>query len=76
MTGHLDGFTELYFDKKAGKTKRLQRPKLHLVYAQVLPGGYGPGKKAESETTVSDDLDIDEAPAIPTKESAFAADAF
>ena len=66
MTGHLDSFTELYFDKKAGKTKRLQRPKLHLVYAQVLPGGYGPGKKAEA-TVIDDDLDIDEAPAIPTK---------
>ena len=31
VTGHLDSFTELYFDKKAGKTKRLQRPRLHLV---------------------------------------------
>lgn len=76
VTGHLQSFTELYFDKKAGKTKRLQRPKLHLVYAQVLPGGYGPGKKAEAETTVSDDLDIDEAPAIPTKSEAFASDPY
>ena len=75
VTGHLDSFTELYFDKKAGKTKRLQRPKLHLVYAQVLPGGYGPGKKAEAASG-EDDLDIDEAPAIPEKESAFATDAF
>ena len=75
VTGHLQSFTELYFDKKAGKTKRLQRPKLHLVYAQVLPGGYGPGKKAEAASG-EDDLDIDEAPAIPEKESAFATDAF
>ena len=67
VTGHLDSFTELYFDKKAGKTKRLQRPKLHLVYAQVLPGGYGPGKKADTAPAVDEDLDIDEAPAIPTK---------
>ena len=66
VPGHLDSFTELYFDKKAGKTKRLQRPKLHLVYAQVLHGGYGPGKKAEA-TVIDEDLDIDEAPAIPTK---------
>ena len=70
VTGHLDSFTELYFDKKAGKTKRLQRPKLHLVYAQVLPGGYGPGKKAEATTSFEDDLDIDEAPSIPTKVNA------
>ena len=66
VTGHLDSFTELYFDKKAGKTKRLQRPRLHLVYAQVLPGGYGPGKKAEAASN-DDDLDIDDAPAIPSK---------
>jgi len=76
VTGHLDSFTELYFDKKAGKTKRLQRPKLHLAYAQVLPGGYGPGKKAETATTVSDDLEIDEAPSIPEKSEAFASDPY
>ena len=26
VTGHLESFTELYFDKKTGKTRRLQRP--------------------------------------------------
>ena len=36
VTGHLEGFTELYFDKKAGKTKRLQRPRLNLGQAQIL----------------------------------------
>jgi len=65
VTGHLDGFTELYFDKKAGKTKRLARPRLTLSNAQVLPGGLGAGKKQESP--VSDDLDIDEAPELPKK---------
>ena len=67
VTGHLDNFTELYFDKKAGKTKRLQRPRLHLVQAQVFAGGLGAGKKSEAPVVSDDDLDIDEAPELPQK---------
>ena len=40
VQGHLKGFTELYFDKN-GKTKRLQRPQLHLDYVMVQPGYFG-----------------------------------
>ena len=72
VTGHLEGFTELYFDKKAGKTKRLQRPRLNLGQAQVLPGGLGAGKKREAEVVDDGDLDIDEAPALPNKQPAAA----
>ena len=28
VTGHLSNFSEIYFDKKAGKARRLQRPRL------------------------------------------------
>ena len=64
VTGHLESFTELYFDKKSGKTKRLQRPRLQLSKAVVFDGGLGPAKKAESESF--DDIEIDDAPAIPS----------
>ena len=58
VTGHLESFTELYFDKKSGKTKRLQRPRLNLSKAVVLDGGMGPGAKRENN-----DVEIDDAPA-------------
>ena len=58
VTGHLESFTELYFDKKSGKTKRLQRPRLNLSKAVVLDGGMGPGPKKENN-----DVEIDDAPA-------------
>ena len=66
VTGHLESFTELYFDKKAGKTKRLQRPRLQLSKAVVLDGGMGPGKAKDAP--VSQDIEIDEAPALETAE--------
>lgn len=65
VSGHLGGFTELYFDKKLGKTQRLQRPRLDLVEATVFSGGLGPAKKRD-EVTVdqAEDLShLDEAPA-------------
>lgn len=62
VTGHLESFTELYFDKKSGKTKRLQRPRLSLSKAVVFDGGLGPAKKADAE--ISDDIEIDDAPEI------------
>ena len=68
VTGHLEAFTELYFDKKAGKTKRLARPRLTLGQAVVMPGGLGVGPKKETVVT-DDDLDIDEAPALPKKQA-------
>ena len=57
VTGHLESFTELYFDKKSGKTKRLQRPRLNLSKAVVLDGGMGPGAKRDNN------VEIDDAPA-------------
>ena len=60
VTGHLQSFSELYFDQKLGKTKRLQRPVLKLSKAQVFDGGLGPAKKK------SEDIEIDEAPALET----------
>ena len=64
VTGHLSSFTELYFDKKAGKTKVLKRPVLHLVKAQILDGGLGPA--AKKETSMPDMagqvVELDDAP--------------
>ena len=61
VTGHLESFTELYFDKKSGKTKRLQRPRLQLSKAVVFDGGMGPGKKADEP---AGDLELDEVPSL------------
>lgn len=65
VTGHLDSFSELYFDAKMGKTRRLKRAKLHLVQAQVLSGGLGPAKKSDDVLNQDADIEIDEAPQIP-----------
>ena len=65
VTGHLDSFSELYFDAKMGKTRRLKRAKLHLVQAQVLSGGLGPAKKSDDVIDQDADIEIDEAPQIP-----------
>ena len=54
----------MYFDKKSGKTKRLQRPRLQLSKAVVFDGGLGPAKKADAE--ISNDIEIDDAPEIPS----------
>ena len=58
VVGHLKSFTELYFDKKAGKTKRLQRPRLELDNVVLMPGAMGPGPKRDAEV-INDELDID-----------------
>ena len=65
VTGHLESFTELYFDKKTGKTRRLQRPRLQLSKAVVFDGGLGAPKRDEAPA-VSDEVEIDEAPALAT----------
>ena len=39
--------TETFFDKKEGKTKMLQRPRLTLDKAVVFDGGLGPAKKED-----------------------------
>ena len=65
VTGHLDSFTELYFDAKLGKTRRLKRAKLHLVQAQVFAGGLGPAKKSDDVIDQDADIEVDEAPQIP-----------
>ena len=66
VTGHLESFTELYFDAKLGKTRRLRRSKLHLVQAQVFAGGLGAGKKSDDDVIDQDvDIEVDEAPQIP-----------
>ena len=68
VTGHLESFTELYFDKKTGKTRRLQRPRLQLSKAVVFDGGLGAPKREEA-AAVSDDVEIDETPALATTPS-------
>ena len=65
VTGHLKGFTELYFDAKLGKTRRLKRAKMHLVQAQVLTGGLGPAKKSNDVIDQDANIEVDEAPQIP-----------
>jgi len=65
VTGHLDSFTELYFDAKLGKTRRLKRAKMHLVQAQVLTGGLGPAKKSNDVIDQDVNIEVDEAPQIP-----------
>ena len=64
VTGHLESFAEIYFDKTAGKAKRLQRPRLKLAQAQVLAGGLGPAKKADSDMPAGD-IEIDDTPEMP-----------
>ena len=63
VTGHLASFSEIFFDKKSGKTRRLQRPKLHLIKAQVLDGGFGPAKRDQGEI-IDSEVEIDDAPDI------------
>ena len=64
VTGHLASFTELYFDKAAGKTKVLKRPVLHLTKAQVFDGGLGPAAKKADDAGVSAGavVELDDAP--------------
>ena len=64
VTGHLSSFTELYFDKAAGKTKVLKRPVLHLVKAQILDGGLGPAAKKDNSQApaAGTEIELDEAP--------------
>ena len=58
VTGHLDSFRQIYFDKKLGKAKELKRPELHLTKAQVFDGGLGPAKKTE-DVEISNEIEID-----------------
>tara|TARA_Y100000401_G_scaffold67992_1_gene54469 strand:+ start:3714 stop:4199 length:486 start_codon:yes stop_codon:yes gene_type:complete len=71
VTGHLESFEVLFFDKKVGKFARLRRPRLTLGQATVLPGALGAPKKTEA-IVLDDlgDLDIDEAPELPAKAEA------
>ena len=69
VTGHLESFTELYFDKKTGKTRRLQRPRLQLSKAVVFDGGLGAPKRDDAPA-ISDEVEIDEAPAVPAAQPA------
>ena len=64
VTGHLR-FTELYFDKKLGKTKRLKNARLVLDKAVVFDGGLGPAKKADAD--LDGDIEIDDTPELPKK---------
>ena len=73
VTGHLESFTELYFDKKTGKTRRLQRPRLQLSKAVVFDGGLGAPKRDEAQS-IDDEVVIDEAPALPAKADAVTPD--
>jgi hypothetical protein len=64
VTGHLESFTELYLDKKTGKRRMLQRPRLQLSKAVVFDGGLGPAKR-EEVAEIDGDVEIDETPALP-----------
>ena len=64
VTGHLKSFTELYFNKQLGKTKRLKNARLVLDKAVVFDGGLGPAKKADAEVP-SGDIEIDDTPDLP-----------
>ena len=66
VTGHLKSFTELYFDKKVGKTKRLKNARLVLDKAVVFDGGLGPAKKADAD--LDGDIEIDDTPELPKKQ--------
>ena len=66
VTGHLRSFTELYFDKKVGKTKRLKNARLNLDKAVVFDGGLGPAKKADAD--FGGDIEIDDTPQLPKKQ--------
>lgn len=66
VTGHLESFTELYLDKKIGKRRMLQRPRLQLSKAVVFDGGLGPIKREEA--TASNEIEIDETPDLPTQQ--------
>ena len=74
VTGHLKGFTELYFNKEVGKTRRLQRPRLELEQVSILAGALGAPKRDESKAAVNDDLEIDEAPELPKEAAAVTPD--
>ena len=47
VTGHLESFSELFFNKETGKRAVRKRPMLKLGKVQVLDGGIGPAKKDE-----------------------------
>lgn len=59
VTGHITGFSEIYFDKKTGKTRRLGWPELKLNSVQVFDGGLGakPGDGSKSNDVEIDDID-------------------
>jgi len=58
VTGHLKSFSETYFDKKDGKTKILQRPRLTLDKAVVFDGGLGPAKKDDVTLAPVDNAEV------------------
>ena len=62
VTGHLESFTETYFNKTTGKRAILKRPRLTLSKAVVFDGGLGPAKREEA--LASDEVEIDEAPVV------------
>ena len=64
VTGHLNGIEEIFFDKKAGGTRRHQMPLLKLSKVSVMPGGYGAVKKQETAKS-NEVIDlIDTAPSL------------
>lgn len=47
VTGHIAEISEIYFDKKLGKSRPRKRPLIHLTKAQVFDGGVGPAKRED-----------------------------
>ena len=67
VTGHMSKFEVIYFNEKQGKYLPLQKPRLTLVDATVMPGGLGaPAKTIELKQQPAD-APIDMAPPMPTK---------
>ena len=58
VTGHIAEISEIYFDKKLGKSRSRKRPLIHLTKAQVFDGGVGPAKKADDSAPVDNVVEL------------------
>ena len=67
VTGHMSQFEVIYFNEEQGKYLPLQKPRLTLVDATVLPGGLGAPAKTIEHKQMPADAPIDMAPPMPTK---------
>ena len=66
VTGHMSKFEVIYFNEKQGKYVPLQKPRLTLVEATILPGGLGAPAKTIEHKQAPVDAPIDMAPPMPS----------